>query len=105
VRAAGWRVAPALAAATAALIAVAELDAAVAVVDRLDRQGHTVIGVDLSVGRPTVQLQASARLAAMADEQRGAYYMHGVDRDGQRYRKGQLLDYRDVVVIWIERGH
>jgi hypothetical protein len=75
------------------------------VVDRLDRQGHTVVGVDLSVGRPTVQLQASARLAAMADEQRGAYYMHGVDRDGQRYRKGQLLDYRDVVVIWIERGH
>lgn len=74
-------------------------------IEMLDREGHAVIGVDLSVSKPTVQLQASAHLAALADGGHAAYYMRGVGADGLTYRKGTLLAYRNVNVIWFERGH
>jgi hypothetical protein len=70
----------------------------------LIEEGHTVVGVDISTLRPTVQLQAGPRLAAMADEQHGAYFMRGVDTAGQHYRKGMLLNWQDVNVVWFERG-
>lgn len=71
----------------------------------LDREGHAVIGVDLSASKPTLQLQASARLAALAEGGQGAYYMRGIGADGLAYRKGTLLAYRNVRVVWFERGH
>lgn len=74
--------------------------------DALMLDDHVVVGIDVTAGMPTIQLAASPRLAAMADEQRGAYYMRGVDAQGQHYRKGLLLDRTPGVrVVWIERGH
>lgn len=74
-------------------------------IESLDREGHTVIGVDLSIGKPTIQLEATGRLAGMADGGQAAYYMRGVGADGLAYRKGTLLAYRNINVVWFERGH
>jgi hypothetical protein len=74
-------------------------------IESLDREGHEVADVDLSSGKPTVQLLASAKLAAMASDGRAGYYMRGVGTDGRAFRKGILLAYRNVNVVWVERGH
>lgn len=75
-------------------------------VDALIQDDHAIVGLDVSGGVATIQLAASSRLAAMADEQRGAYYMRGIGADGQHFRKGLLLGTpRGVRVVWIERGH
>jgi hypothetical protein len=87
-------------------LALATLRTLVSEVDGLIQAGHAVVGWDYSAGLLTIQLAASPRLAAMADEQRGAYFMRGTDAHGEHYRRGQLLDSaRGVRVIWIERGH
>lgn len=87
-------------------IMLERLRLAVTEADALMLDDHVVVGVDVSAGVPTVQLAPSPRLAAMADEQRGAYYMRGVDATGQHYRKGLLLDRTPGVrVVWIERGN
>jgi hypothetical protein len=79
---------------------------AISEADALMQDDHVVLGVETVHGAPTVQLAASPRLAAMADEDRGAYYMRGVDAQGQHYRKGILLGRTPGVrVVWIERGH
>ncbi len=74
-------------------------------VEALTREGHAVVGVDLSVSKPTIQIQSSAHLAKLADSGHGAYYMRGVGADGLAFRKGTLLQYRNVNVVWFERGH
>lgn len=74
-------------------------------IEMLDRDGHAVIGVDLAGPKPTVKLQASAHLAALAEGGLAAYYMRGVGTDGLAFRKGTLLTYRNVNVTWYERGH
>jgi hypothetical protein len=74
-------------------------------IESLDREGHTVIGVDLSIGKPTIQLEATGRLAGMADGGQAAYYMRGIGANGLPFRKGTLLAYRNVNVVWFERGH
>ena len=74
-------------------------------VESLTREGHAVVGVDLSVSKPTIQIQASAHLAQLAGAGQGAYYMRGVGPDGLAFRKGTLLAYRNVNVVWYERGH
>jgi len=87
-------------------IALERMRLAISEADALMAEDHVVIGIETLLGMPTVQLAASPRLAAMADEQRGAYYMRGVDAAGQHYRKGLLLNRMPGVrVIWIERGH
>lgn len=72
-------------------------------VPRLIEEGHVIVGIDISCGRPTIQLMASARLGAMAEAGDAAYWMCGYDTMGY-YRKGQLIR-RACRVIWIERGH
>lgn len=74
-------------------------------VESLTLEGHTVVGVDLSVSKPTIQLQSSNQLQQLASRGQGAYYMRGVGADGLAFRKGTLLLYRNVNVIWYERGH
>lgn len=74
-------------------------------VESLTREGHAVVGVDLSVSKPTIQIQSSAHLAQLASAGQGAYYMRGIGADGLAYRKGTLLAYRNVTVVWFERGH
>lgn len=72
-------------------------------VPRLIEEGHAIVGVDISCGRPTIQLMATARLGALAEAGEAAYWMCGYDQTGY-YRKGQLIR-RACRVIWIERGH
>lgn len=74
-------------------------------VESLTREGHAVVGVDLSVTKPTIQIQSSSHLSNLAGIGQGAYYMRGVGADGLAYRKGVLLQYRNVNVVWFERGH
>lgn len=74
-------------------------------VESLTREGHTVVGVDLSVSKPTIQIQSSSHLQQLANSGQGAYYMRGIGADGLAYRKGTLLLYRNVNVVWFERGH
>ncbi len=74
-------------------------------VESLTREGHAVVGVDLLVSKPTIQIQASSHLAKLAENGQGAYYMRGVGADGLAFRKGCLLAYRNVTVVWFERGH
>lgn len=85
---------------TAIAAAVARVQHEVA---RLIEEGHVIVGVDISCGRPTIQLMATARLGAMAEAGEAAYWMCGRDDMGH-YRKGQLI-HRACRVIWIERGH
>ena len=73
-------------------------------IESLDREGHAVIDMD-STGKPTLVLESTAKLAALASAGQGAYYMRGVGADGLPYRKGTLLQYRNVNVVWFERGH
>lgn len=73
-------------------------------VESLTREGHAVVGVDLSVTKPTIQIQASAHLSTLAGQGQAAYYMRGVGPDGLAFRKGVLLAYRNVSVVWFERG-
>lgn len=82
-----------------------KLDLLQAAIHSLSREGHMVIGAKLSGGRITITIASCARLANMVDQGKAVYYMHGVDDDGQRYRKGVLLGYRHVHVVWIERGN
>lgn len=86
-------------------LALKRMRLAISEADALMAEDHVVIGIETLLGQPTVQLAASPRLAAMADEHRGAYYMRGVDHTGHSYRKGILLDRTPGVrVVWVERG-
>lgn len=71
-------------------------------INSLIDDGHVIVGVDITCGRPTIQLMSTPHLARIADDGRAAYWMRGQDQCGH-YRKGQLLD-RECTVIWIERG-
>lgn len=86
-------------------IALERMRLAIAEADALMADDHVVIGIETTLGLPTVQLAASPRLSAMADEFNGAFYQQGVDGTGQAYRKGVLLNRTEGVrVVWIERG-
>ena len=71
----------------------------------LSRAGHTIQAAGVGPGQLFIYLAPSAKLSSLADEGRAAYWMRGIDGDGQHYRKGQLLDYRNVLVTWTERGN
>lgn len=68
----------------------------------LTREGHTVLAADIGPGRPFVYIAVHAGLAALVAANKAAYMAHGVDEDGH-WRRGELLDYRNVLVAWIER--
>lgn len=69
---------------------------------RLANEGHTIIALDISLGRPTIELAATPRLAAMAERGDAAYYTFAI-RDGKRRRGGQLHG-RACTVKWYEEG-
>lgn len=69
----------------------------------LANEGHTIIGLDITLGRPTIQLAATPRLAAMAETGAAAYYSFGIGQDGHRRRGGQLHNRR-CVVKWYEEA-
>lgn len=71
----------------------------------LIREGHTILATGVGPAQPFVYLAPSPRLNAMCKEGKAAWCARGVDEDGQRWRKGQLLAYRNVLVTWTERGH
>lgn len=86
-------------------LALERMRRAISEADALMNEDHVVVGIDTLLGLPTVQLAASPRLSAMADEFNGAFYQQGVDNRGQAYRKGVLLNRTEGVrVVWIERG-
>lgn len=85
-------------------LALDRMRLAISEADALMAEDHVVVGIDTLLGLPTVQLAASPRLSAMADEFQGAFWQQGVDSAGRRYRKGVLLNRTEGVrVTWIER--
>lgn len=76
-----------------------------AAIDAIKRDGHTILTATIGLIKPVIQLMPSARLEALEQTDKAACWMRGVDDFGQHYRKWQLLDYRNVLVIWTERGH
>lgn len=77
------------------------IDAALA---SLAREGHTVLAAGIGPGRPFVYIATSPALADLVKTGKAAYMTRGVDDDGH-WRRGELLDYRNVLVAWVERGH
>lgn len=71
----------------------------------LAHDGHLVVDIQIATGRITVAIAASARLAELVRQGRGVYYMRGVDQHGQHFRKGVLLGFTNVNVVWTERGN
>lgn len=82
-----------------------QLDLLSQAVAELTREGHAILAAGVGPGKPFAVLAPSTRIADLADEGRAAYWMRGIDADGQHYRKGQLLAYRNVLVTWTERGN
>jgi hypothetical protein len=68
-------------------------------------EGHTILAAGVGSPLPFVYLAPSARLAEMCKAGRAAWCAHGIDDEGQRWRKGQLIAYRNVFVAWVERGN
>lgn len=71
----------------------------------LAHDGHLVVDVQIAAGRVTVVVAASARLADLVRQGRGVYTMCGIDQHGLHFRKGVLLGFANVTVIWTERGN
>lgn len=72
---------------------------------RLANEGHVIVGLDISAGRPTIQLERSAVLAHYVEVGKASYTTHGIDRNGQRRRVGELLGRGVCRVTWMEVGH
>lgn len=71
----------------------------------LTREGHTILAAGVGPGQPFVYLAPSTRLSDLCKTGKAAWCAHGIDDEGQRWRKGQLLAYSNVYVAWIERGN
>lgn len=71
----------------------------------LGNEGHTILAAGVGPAQPFVYLVPTLRLNALCKEGKAAWCAHGIDEDGQRWRKGQLIAYRNVHVAWIERGN
>jgi hypothetical protein len=72
---------------------------------RLANEGHAILGLAVRAGQPVIQLGRSPRLAEMLSTGAAAYFAHGIGRDGQRRRMGELLNRGRVRVTWLEVGH
>lgn len=70
----------------------------------LTREGHTILTAGVGPGRPFVVIAPSPLLAELVKRGKAAYWMRGTDADGHRFRRGELLDYRNCLVAWTERG-
>ncbi|MBK6742485.1 MAG: hypothetical protein IPG66_05705 [Hydrogenophilales bacterium] len=68
-------------------------------------EGHTILAAGIGPGQPFVYLAPSVRLANLCKDGKAAWCAHGIDDEGQRWRKGQLINYRNVFVGWMERGN
>lgn len=71
----------------------------------LTREGHTILAAGVGPGMPFVYLAPSVRLSDMCKTGKAAWCAHGIDEEGQRWREGQLLAYREVLVAFVERGN
>lgn len=71
---------------------------------RLANEGHTVVGMDISGGRATLQLERSRHLANLVESGAAAYTTHAIGTDGQRRRVGELLGRGRCRVTWMEVG-
>ena len=70
---------------------------------QLKRDGFTVIGMDMSLTRPVLQIQTCAACRALIEAGKAAYYrLQTVD--GVRERIAQF-EVEGCKVIWAERGH
>ena len=76
-----------------------------ATVELLEHEGHLVVDLLIADDIVTATLAPSARLGDLVAQGRGFYYLRGVDQRGLRFRKGVLFGYRNVSVIWTERGN
>lgn len=82
-----------------------QIDVLSQALESLQSEGHTILAGGIGASKPYVILANSRLLSHLAEQGKAAFYMRGTDHDGQHYRKGQLLDYRAVIVTWLERGH
>lgn len=71
----------------------------------LAHDGHLVADILIAGDIITVTIAASARLAELVRQGRGVYYTRGIDQHGLHFRKGVLLGFANVTVIWTERGN
>lgn len=71
----------------------------------LANEGHTIVALYVTRdGRPSIQLERSHHLAELVSAGKAVYCAHGIGKDGQRRRKGELLG-RGCRVTWLEVGH
>lgn len=72
---------------------------------RLANEGHTIESLEVVGGLPTIRLAPSSYLRQLAAEGRAGYSSHGIGRDGQRKRLGELLGRGPGCrVTWLEVG-
>lgn len=72
---------------------------------RLANEGHTIESLEVVGCLPTIHLQDSAHLRNLVEAGRALYASHGVGRDGQRKRMGELLGRAPGCrVTWLEIG-
>lgn len=69
----------------------------------LKHEGFSVIGMDMSLTRPVLQIQNCARCRALIEQCRAAYYRWQTV-DGVREQIAQF-ELEGCKVIWVERGH
>lgn len=72
-------------------------------VKTLNAEGHTILAAGVGEIKPFVFLAPSPLLDKLVAEGKAAYNVRGHDDEGN-WRKGQLLDYRNVFVYWLDRG-
>lgn len=76
-----------------------------ATVELLEHEGHMVVDLLIAGEIVTATIAASSRLADLVAQGRGFYYLSGIDQSGLYFRRGLLFGYRNVSVIWTERGN
>lgn len=69
----------------------------------LKRDGFSVIGMDMSLTRPVVQIQTCAKCSELIQQGRAAYYRWQTV-DGMREQIAQF-ELEGCKVIWVERGN
>ena len=70
---------------------------------QLKRDGFTVIGMDMSLSLPTLQIQTCAECRRLINDGRAVYYRWQTT-NGVHEQFGQMM-VDGCKVIWIERGN
>ncbi len=70
---------------------------------QLKRDGFTVIGMDMSIAMPTLQIQTCSACRTLIEQGKAAYYrLQTINGARERFAQFTVEGCR---VMWIERGH